>query len=200
MLAVSLLFYPVLPATIATHWGMKGEANGFSGKGFGLFFMPIFSFILYLFLNWIPRIDPKKKNIEEFKTTYESFLIMFFLFLFYLHFLTILWNLGMKVSFNQALAPAMSVLFYSVGILIEKAKMNYFIGIRTPWTLANEEVWDETHQRGGIAFKVLAIISFLGFFFPDYYIWILLGAVLIASVYTVVLSYYIYQRVTKEKV
>lgn len=198
MAALSFLVYPVLPAQIATHWGAKGEVNGFSGKMFGLFFMPILSFFLYLFLVWIPKIDPKKKNIEEFKSTYELFLIMFFLFLFYIHLLTILWNLGMRVSFNQALAPAMSVLFYSMGILIEKAKMNYFIGIRTPWTLANEEVWNETHKRGGIVFKSLAIITFLGFFFPDFYIWILLGAVLIATIYTVVLSYFIFKRVTKE--
>jgi len=198
MLVLSFLVYPQLPASITTHWGMKGEANGFSGKTFGLFFMPIFSFAIYAFLVWIPKLDPKKKNIEEFKSTYETFLILFFLFMFYLHLLTILWNLGMKVSFNQALAPAMSVLFYSMGILIGKAKLNYFIGIRTPWTLSNEKVWDETHQKGGIAFKVIAIISFLGFFFADFYIWILFGSIIIATVYTIVLSYFVYKRVTKD--
>ena len=71
MLVLSFLVYPQLPARIATHWGMKGEPNGFSGKTFGLFFMPIFSFAIYAFLVWIPKLDPKKKNIEELIEIYN---------------------------------------------------------------------------------------------------------------------------------
>lgn len=199
MLLLSILVFARMPDRIATHWGISGQADGYSGKAFGLFFMPLFSFILYGILVWLPNLDPKRKNIELFRSSYEGFLVLFFLFFFYLHLLTILWNMGMTMSFNQAFAPALSVLFYGVGILLEKAKMNYFIGIRTPWTLANEEVWDETHQKSGIAFKISAIISFFGFFFPNYYIWILLSSVLLASIYSIVLSYYIYKRVTKNQ-
>lgn len=197
MIVLSIMVYPVLPPLIATHWGVTGKADGYSGKMFGLFFTPVLSILLFGFLAWLPKIDPKKKNIDLFKSSYEQFLVLFFLFFFYIHLLTILWNLGFKISFNQAFAPALSVLFYGMGTLIEKAKMNYFIGIRTPWTLANEEVWNETHKKSGIAFKVTAIISFFGFFFPNYYIWILLSSVLIASTYSIVLSYFIFKRVSE---
>jgi len=197
MLLLSILVFSRMPDRIVTHWGITGKADGFSGKAFGLFFMPLFSFFLYGLLAWLPNLDPKRKNIELFRSTYEGFLVLFFLFFFYLHLLTILWNIGLKLSFNQAFAPALAVLYYGMGLLIEKAKMNYFIGIRTPWTLANEEVWDETHKKSGIAFKIAGILSFFGFFFPNDYAWILLSSIIFASLYSVVLSYLIYKKVTK---
>jgi uncharacterized membrane protein len=198
MLLISFFVYARMPATIATHWGINGQADGYSGKTFGLFFLPLFSFLLYGLLAWLPNLDPKRKNIDLFRSSYEGFMILFFLFFFYLHLLTIVWNLGMRVSFNQAFAPAIAALFYGMGFLIEKAKMNYFIGIRTPWTLANEEVWDETHKKGGIAFKICGILCLLGLVFPGYFIWIVLSTTLIAASYTIVLSYFIYKRVMKK--
>jgi uncharacterized membrane protein len=197
MFLLSILVYSRMPLTIVVHWGINGKADGYSGKMFGLFFLPILSILMFGILAWLPNLDPKRKNIELFRSTYEGFLVLFFLFFFYLHLLTILWNLGMRISFNQAFAPALSVLFYGMGILIEKAKMNYFIGIRTPWTLSNEEVWDETHKKSGIAFKISAIISFFGFFFPYYYLWIMLTTILFATIYSIMISYFIYKRVTK---
>lgn len=198
MLLASILVFSRMPDRIATHWGINGQANGYSGKAFGLFFMPLFSFLLYGLLAWLPNLDPKRKNIELFRSSYEGFLILFFLFFFYLHLLTILWNIGFQISFNQAFAPALAVLFYGMGMLIEKAKMNYFIGIRTPWTLSNEEVWDETHKKSGKLFQIVAIVSLFGFFFPDYYIWILFPLIMLISIYSIVLSYLIYKRVTKK--
>lgn len=196
MLLVSIAVYSRMPVRIATHWGMSGQADGYSTKAFGLFFLPIFSFFLYGLLAWIPSLDPKKKNIELFQSSYEGFMILFFAFFFYLHLLTILWNLGIKISFNQAFAPAIAVLFYGMGVLIGKAKMNYFIGIRTPWTLSNEEVWDETHKKGGIAFKICGVLCLLGLFFPSWFIWILLSGSIVSTIYMIVLSYFIYKRVT----
>lgn len=199
MLALSILVYSRMPDMIATHWGICGAADGYSNKKFGLFFLPIFSFLLYGLLTWLPNLDPKKKNIELFKSSYEKFILLFFLFFFYLHLLTILWNLGYKISFNQAFAPAIATLFYGMGLLIEKAKMNYFIGIRTPWTLSNEEVWDETHKKGGYGFKISGAITLLGFFFPDYLSILIIGSILITTTYSVFISYITYKRVVGKK-
>jgi uncharacterized membrane protein len=197
-LLISFIVYARMPAKIATHWGINGQADGFSGKNFGLFFLPLFSFFLYGLLAWLPNLDPKRKNIELFKSSYEGFMILFFIFFFYLHLLTILWNLGLRISFNQAFAPAIAALFYGMGVLIEKAKMNYFIGIRTPWTLSNEDVWNETHKKGGIAFKLSGVLCLFGLFFPDFFIWIVLISSMVASLYSVILSYLIYQKLMRK--
>ncbi|MCD6528067.1 SdpI family protein [bacterium] len=101
----------------------------------------------------IPKIDPLKKNLEKFRNYFERFFILLFLFLFYLYLLTIFWNLGLRFYIGQAMIPALAILFYYCGVLLEKAKRNWFIGIRTPWTLSSDEVWDKTHQLGGRLFN-----------------------------------------------
>jgi len=116
------------------------------------------------------------------------------LFLFYLYLLTILWNFGNKFSMNQVLSPAFGILFFYCGILIEKVKRNWFIGIKTPWTLSNEKVWDKTHQLGGKLFKIVGIIAFLGIIFPNYTFFLILFPVIAVSIYTVVYSYFEYQK------
>ena len=95
----------------------------------------------------IPRIDPLKANIEKFRTFYDRFVVLFMVFFFYFYLLTILWNMGVQYNFNQVLAPAFGGLFYYIGVMIEHAKRNWFVGIKTPWTLSSENVWDKTHAN-----------------------------------------------------
>jgi uncharacterized membrane protein len=110
----------------------------------------------------IPRIDLLKVNIERFKRFYYGFVIILLLFLFYLYLLTILWNLEIGFSTMQLLVPALAVLFYCCGILVEKAKRDWFIGIRTPWTLSSEAVWNKTHRIGRNLFKAASVVVLLG--------------------------------------
>ena len=78
-----------------------------------------------------------------------------------------------------------------------KAKRNYFIGIRTPWTLNNEEVWDKTHRLGGLLFKISGVITVFGVFLPDYAIVFILVPVLASAVISIVYSYVIHQKIVK---
>ena len=98
---------------------------------------------------------------------------------------------------TQMLAPAFGVLFYYVGILTQNAKRNWFIGIRTPWTLSNEEVWDKTHKFGSKLFKISGIIAFLGLILPDFAIWLMIVPVIITAACTVIYSYVEYREIAK---
>jgi uncharacterized membrane protein len=98
----------------------------------------------------------------------ERFTVILIGFLFYLYLLMILWNIGMRFQMPQLLAPAFGILFYYAGVLTEKAKRNWFIGIRTPWTLSSEEVWERTHRIGGKLFKIAGVITLLGIVLPGY--------------------------------
>ena len=94
----------------------------------------------------------------------------------------------------------MGVLFFSIGIVIGKAKRNWFIGIRTPWTLSSEAVWDKTHRLGGKVFMVSGLVSLLGFFFEGYVaLLLILAPIMIGSIFLVVYSYFEYQKLNANK-
>jgi uncharacterized membrane protein len=187
--SLSIYFSPQMPELMASHWNAAGEVDGYMPKNWGLFFMPILSVIMLALLVIVPRIDPLKKNIETFNKYFYGFLIAIFIFLFYLHVLTLMWNLGYRFELIRYLTPGFALLFFYCGILIEHAKKNFFIGIRTPWTLSSDKVWDKTHKIGGKLFKLAGILSLLGIFFPQQAILFILIPILAITLYLYIYSY-----------
>ena len=194
---ISIYFYNLFPEKIASHWNTSGEVDSYMSKGIGLFLFPIVSLAILLLFLFIPLIDPLKKNIVKFRKYFDWFILLIIFFLFYIYLLTIFWNLGYEFNMNLALIPALGFLFYFIGILIEKSKRNWFVGIRTPWTLSSDKVWDKTHKLGGKLFKISGIIAIIGIFFEKYIIWFVLIPVLISVVWTFVYSYVEYRKLKK---
>lgn len=183
-----------MPEKMASHWNAQGKVDGYISKFWGLFLMPFISLGLFLLFIIIPKIDPLKANIEKFRKYFDNFIVIIILFLFYLYLLTIFWNLEFRFNFSQLLVPALGLVFYYCGVLVENAKRNWFIGIRTPWTLSNDKVWEKTHEIGGKLFKVSGAITFLGIIFPDYAILFILIPVIFVAIYTIIYSYFEYQK------
>jgi len=196
---VSIYFYPQMPEKMASHWNAQGQVDGYMPKFWALFLMPLISVGLFLLFIVIPKIDPLKHNIEKFRKYYDGFVVLIIVFLFYLYLLTILWNINIRFGIVQLLTPAFGILFYYCGILIENTKRNWFIGIRTPWTLSNNIVWEKTHKIGGKLFKASGVIAFIGMFFQDYALFFVLIPVILAAVYTIIYSYVEYQKETKKE-
>ena len=192
--AVGIYFYPQMPEEVASHWNSQGQVDDYMSKFWGVFLMPIFLLGIFLLFILIPKIDPLKENIEKFRKYYDGFIVLISLFLFYVYMLTILWNKGLRFDIGYLLIPAMAILFYYIGIMMENAKRNWFIGIRTPWTLSSEKVWDKTHKIGGKLFKVSGAIILLGVLLPKYMILFILVPVIFTSLYTIIYSYSEYQK------
>jgi len=192
---VGALFYPFVPERIVTHWGAGGQPNGTMSKLWGLFLLPVVSALLLALFNGLPAVDPLGNNVERFRGTYDEFVVLLLGFLLYLQLLLGLWNVGVRFQFVQALAPAYGALLYYAGVLMEHAERNWFVGIRTPWTLSNEEVWRKTHDRSATLFKLAGAVALLGVFVPGYALVLLVVPVLLAAGYAVVYSYVEYQRV-----
>ncbi|MFN8461211.1 MAG: SdpI family protein [Anaerolineales bacterium] len=95
------------------------------------------------------------------------------------------------------LLPVVGLLFIGIGYMMGKAKRNFFIGIRTPWTLSSETVWDETHKLGSKLFMLGGAVTIVSVFLGETGIWIMLAAILIAAFVPIVYSYVLYQRETK---
>jgi len=193
---IAIYLYPQMPEKMASHWNAQGQVDGYMSKFWGLFLMPIISIGLFLLFILIPKIDPLKENIEKFRKYFDGFIVLIMTFLFYIYLLTVFWNIGIRFNMAQLMMPALGILFYYCGILVENAKRNWFIGIRTPWTLSNEKVWDKTHRIGGKLFKVTGIIAFLGIFFPKYAILFVIIPVISVAVYAIIYSYFEYQKQT----
>lgn len=190
-------FYPKMPDQMASHWDMQSKVNGYMPKLWGLFLMPLISIALFFLFIAIPKIDPLKENIKKFRKYFDVFIALVMVFLFYIYLLTILWNLGLRFNMAQLLVPALGILFYYCGVLMENAKRNWFIGIRTPWTLSSEKVWEKTHKIGGKLFKASGIIAFLGMVFPNFALFFILFPVIAASIYATIYSYFEYRREIK---
>ena len=189
-----------IPDTFASHWDAAGEVNGYMPKFWGLFLMPIISLIMLGLFVVLPKIDPLKKYIATFKTHYNTFILAIIAFLFYIHTLTIAWNLGIRYNMIAFLSPAFAVLFYYCGILIENSKRNWFIGIRTPWTMSSDKVWESTHKIGGKLFKAVGIISLIGLFFQEIAIFFVIVPILLVSIYLFVYSYLEFKKENKGKI
>ncbi|MCD4740478.1 SdpI family protein [archaeon] len=197
--ALSAYAYNEIPLEkVATHWNAAGEADGFMEKGAGLFLFPIASLVLFGLLQVIPRIDPLKKNVEGFRQYYDGFVVVFLLFFVYIQTLSIVWNLGHDLNMSIMILPAIGALLYYTGVLMDHSKRNWFIGIRTPWTLSNDKVWEKTHALAGKLFKVTAAYLVLLMFFEglvtEYFIWFILVPLLIAAFGPVVYSYWIFSK------
>lgn len=195
--AAGAYFYPQLPQSVAVHWGIAGNANGFSEKGIGTFMVPgLMAFILALFY-FIPRIDPLKENYKSFMKEYIGLALVIIAFMGYVYALTLAYNLGYKIDITQLMLPGLGALIFYLGILLGKAKRNWFVGIRTPWTLSDDEVWNGTHRLGSELFKAAGIVMFLGVLFPAYGLLVSIAVLFGVAIATVVYSYILYSRKKK---
>jgi len=192
-----LYFYPQMPDKIASHWNAAGVVDGYMSKFLGLFLMPFVSLVMALLFTWLPKIDPLKGNVKKFRSYFDVFIIFLLAFLFYIYSLTILWNLGQEFNMTYAIIPPIAVLSYAIGLLVEKSKRNWFIGIRTPWTLSSDKVWESTSKLGGKLFKACSLIILFGIFFSDYAIYFAIVPLTIVSLFTVVYSYFEYKKEEK---
>lgn len=188
-----------LPDPMASHWNEADQVDGYMGKFWGAFLLPVMMIGLTLLFLAIPSIDPLKKNIADFRGWFNVFIVLFNLFMAFVHGLTLAWNLGHTgIRMSVAMVPAMGLLFILIGLMIRKAKRNYFIGIRTPWTLANDVVWEKTHRLGSKLFIAAGILTLLSLLFPDKAFVILMVSVLGASLIAVVYSYLVFRQEEKK--
>lgn len=189
MFLSTLFLYQQLPDTVAIHWNASGAADGFSGKGFGLFLLPAITGLCLLLFAAIPKIDPLKQNIQKFSTEYHGFVLVFSALFFALQIFVLAFNLGIRADIRIVIAPGIALLIAYTGYMMSKAKRNYFIGIRTPWTLASDKVWDKTHAIGSKLFYVLAAFVLLAAAFPQFFLWLLLVPIIAVTAFLFVYSY-----------
>ena len=194
----AVYLYEVLPDPMPSHWNAAGQVDGYMDKGWGVFLMPVITIFLFGLFLLIPKIDPLKKNIEKFRSYYDWFILIMIAFFVYIYFTTIAWALGYQFNMTTAILPPVAALLFFAGILCEKSKRNWFIGVRTPWTLSSDTVWRKTNTLAGKLFKVLAVVLFAGIFFPVGFFPYLVILIIVIALYPVVYSYFEFQKEIKK--
>jgi uncharacterized membrane protein len=193
-LAITVLTYPVLPDRIPSHWNINGDVDGYSSTLWGVLIVPLLMIPLTALLFLLPRVDPLRENYRKFRRYYDGFILVFAAFLFLVQLQILLSGLGYPVSPTIVFPIILGGLLIYLGFLIEHAEQNWFVGIRTPWTLCSERVWKKTHARGGTLFKIAGIIAIAGVLFGRYSLWFVLVPVLVVAVYLMVYSYLEFRR------
>lgn len=194
---VSLLAAPELSAELVSHWNAAGEPNGTMPKALALWLIPGLTAVLLVVFALIPRIDPLRENIAAFRPYYDWFVVVFAGYMLVVHVGIVAFNLGYEFDFTYLVLIAAAGLLYYSGVLLTHAERNWFVGIRTPWTLSNEEVWNRTHALGAQLFKLTAILTLVGLLFGEYALYFLVVPALLTAGITVAYSYYLYERIER---
>lgn len=161
---ITLLCYLHLPAQIPSHWNVHGDVDGFLSP-FGLLLFALLPLFLALMMQLLPLFDPKRKNYAQFSRAFAAVRLTLVLF-FFLNHCILLYNAFWPglLQIDSILMAMMGGLFCVLGNFMPKFRHNYFVGIRTPWTLANAECWRRTHRFAGplwvIAGLLLIVLSF----------------------------------------
>jgi uncharacterized membrane protein len=191
---ISAVFYPRLPETLPSHWNLRGQPDGFVHKPFGPFLGPAMMAGVLLVFMALPAISPRGFRFETFRPVWAILEGSILGLLFLIHALALMQAMGKPVDMNRGVVAGAGILLVILGNFMGKVTRNFFVGIRTPWTLASEEVWLRTHRFGGrlfvLAGLVLVVSAFLGGG------WIVVPvAVGSAAVLSVVYSYLVYRRI-----
>ncbi|MFA6604059.1 MAG: SdpI family protein [Patescibacteria group bacterium] len=192
--AADILAYPYLPDRLASHWDLNGQVNGYMPKTGSLIFMPALILLMLAIRALILKFDPLAANIKKFNAAYEQTWLVIIGFLFYIQLLTLGWNLGYRFNLSAAIVPAFAALFWFLGSVLENSKRNWSVGIRTPWTLSSDVVWDRTHRLGAKLFRASALLALGSLLFPAAAAYLMVVPILAASLILVVYSYVEYAK------
>jgi len=192
-IAAAAYLYPSLPDEIPTHWNLQGEVDDYTPKPWGVMIMPLMAIFVFVIMKLIPVISPKGYRTDEFRGVVNIFTVTLVGFTAAVALLVLLAATGRDVHVNEMVFAGTGLLFIVLGNFLGKVRKNFFIGIRTPWTLASDEVWSRTHRLGGWVFVLIGFFMFLNAFvqFPE--VW-LIGSIVVIAFVPVVYSYVLYRK------
>jgi uncharacterized membrane protein len=184
---VTLYVYPQLPEQVPVHWNLEGKVDDYGDKTWASFLLPGAMLLILGLMKALPWLSPKPFAVDSFRTTYAFVMFLCACLFAYIQGL-LLWNmLHEAIDTSRAFLAGLFLFFALLGNVLGKVKRNFWIGIRTPWTLANERVWNDTHRfaaRVFVAVGILGFITTIAGVTPIFAVAIFMVAVLITAVYS----------------
>jgi len=191
----SIVQYSHLPARVPTHWGAHGQVTGTSPRLWAAVMLPFVITVIAIMIPLIPRIDPRGANYEKFSGTFQSIMITVMLLLLVLHAALLAQGAGYPVHIERWVPVGVGAMLIVLGNLLPRARPNWFVGVRTPWTLSSDRVWEKTHRLAGYVFviagAVVLVVGLLGIRVAPFLMGPIIG---IAALLLVVYSYVEWRR------
>ena len=139
-----------LPEQVPIHWNFQGEVDQYGSKASLGWVVLLINVPIYLLMLFLPKIAAKQESIERMGKKYYRLRLILQLFLSALVFIILLVSSGAtQIAIETLLGYSFIFFMLLFGNYMGSIRQNHFMGIRTPWTLENEEVWKKTHQLGG---------------------------------------------------
>lgn len=195
---VGAVFFQKLPNRVPIHWDSNGNVNGYGSKFTAAFLMPIVNLFTYLLFKVIPHIDPERKNYDKFMGSYKLVEYITMIVLLVMEVFTLMYAVGFKVNISLICGLIVSAVLICIGNMMGRFRFNYFVGIRDPWTLANEDVWKNTHRVSGPIWVLGGIVNIVfSFIGGKLAVYGFLVVIIIISVFPVVYSYMNFRKFQK---
>ena len=158
-LALSAWLYTSLPDVIPTHWNINGEADGFGPKGVAAWLLPVITLALLGFMCLIPWLSPQGFQVDVHGRAFSVLLVALTSLMVFIHLLSLAAALRPGLEVGRAMVAGVMFFLGALGTTFSGIKRNFYIGIRVPWTIASERVWDDTHA---LAARIWVVGGFLG--------------------------------------
>jgi len=194
---ISIVSYPFLPPMLPSHWNIAGQIDAYAPKLQVVLQFPLLSIGIFVLLQVLLAVSPRlnNQNPRANRNVINVILAGTFLFLLVMQLATIAAAFHVAIDITLIVSLAGSLLFIFIGNYMGKLRRNFWAGIRTPWTLANETVWERTHRFGGWLFVIGGLINVVLSFIPSVRFYGLSAVVLLMAFGSIVYSYVVYQRI-----
>jgi uncharacterized membrane protein len=200
MFAWAAATWSTAPERFPVHWNLAGEVDRYGGKVEGLLVLPIITVGLYLLLIFLPRIDPGRVNYPRFAGAYRAIRLGLTGFLTAIYAVTQLAAYGYAVDVTLVIMVLAGLLFVLIGAILGQVRPNWFVGIRTPWTLSSERSWTLTHRFGGRLFVAIGLALIVAGLIRTPWALILAGVIVFGGVCWMILYSYIIWRTDPNRV
>ncbi|HEY9061387.1 MAG TPA: SdpI family protein [Pseudobacteroides sp.] len=196
---LTIVFYEKLPQKIPMHWNMEGQVDRMSDKFPGAFILPLIILAMPVLMGVLPRIDPKRANYKLFGNSYYAIRLCTVVVLVCINLYMLFTSLGYSMFRMDTFIKIMvGVLIAVLGNVMPKLKQNYFAGIKTPWTLASEEVWFAVHRITGMLWFAAGILMVILGLIPGIVPVIAYIAIIpVIGIYPIVYSYFVFKRLSE---
>ena len=161
MFAWAAVSWSTAPDRFPVHWNVAGEVDRYGGKIEGLLVLPVMTLVIYLLLIFLPLVDPGRANYPRFAGAYATIRLSVTVLLTAVYGLSQLAAYGSSIDVSLVISILVGGLLIVIGSILDQIRPNWFVGIRTPWTLSSQRSWTRTHRLGGRLFVLmgLAIIA-----------------------------------------
>lgn len=193
-LLVNLFSYPLLPNKIPVHWGVSGNVDRY-GSRIEQLLMGALPIVLLFVLQILPKIDPKKKSFHQHSKAYSMINMLMIVFLAGMNLMALSSALGVPIPFPIVVPLFLGLLMIGIGNYTTQLRHNYFIGFRTPWTLASENVWRKTHRLGGYLFVLVGLIPISSIIIGGLAMKFFIAALLIVIVLIYAYSFWLFKKI-----